>query len=174
MAKVTFSKLGLTKSNETFTINWKDQEIEVKQYLPISDKLELIAAVINQSQDSNNFMNPAKVHVFTCLEIIFRYTNISFTEKQKEDIPKLYDLMESSGLIQKIIDIIPGEEYKRIVSWVNESCDNVYKYRNSIYGILDAMSTDYKDLELDAEKIRQQIGDGENVEFLKEVLTKMG
>ena len=49
MAKVPFTKLGLTKNTEVKNFTWKDQIIEVKQYLPIQDKLSLIAAVLNKS-----------------------------------------------------------------------------------------------------------------------------
>ena len=44
--------------------------------------------------DNNNFANPVKLNVFLRLEIIFNYTNISFTDKQKEDLVKLYDILE--------------------------------------------------------------------------------
>jgi len=33
------------------------------------------------------------------------------------------------------------------------------KYRNSIYGILDALKTDYSDLDLDVEKLREKLAD---------------
>ena len=39
MARVPFTKLGLKKVEDTKTISICDQEVEVKQYLPISDKI---------------------------------------------------------------------------------------------------------------------------------------
>jgi hypothetical protein len=45
--KPTFAKLGLKMNNSVNTIMFNDQEIEVNQYLPINDKLDLIAAVIS-------------------------------------------------------------------------------------------------------------------------------
>ena len=97
MAKVSFSKLGLTKNQEVKILNWNEQNIEVRQYLPISEKLELISNVINFAHDGNaNFANPVQVEVFTGLELLYAYTNISFTDKQKEDPAKLFDLVKSS------------------------------------------------------------------------------
>jgi hypothetical protein len=58
-----------------------------------------MSTVINNSADDNNFANPVKTRVFTMLEIMYAYTNINFTEKQKEDPAKLYDILLSSGLI---------------------------------------------------------------------------
>ena len=91
MAKVPFTKLGLKKIEDTKTISICDQDVEVKQYLPISDKINIITNVIENSADDNNFANPVKVEVFANLEIMYAYTNISFTDKQKEDPTKLYD-----------------------------------------------------------------------------------
>ena len=71
MAKVAFSKLGLKKKNETVKVQLTDDiEIEVLQYLPINDKLNLIAAVLNGSADQNNFANPVKVDVIGTIEMI--------------------------------------------------------------------------------------------------------
>jgi hypothetical protein len=59
MAKVSFTKLGLTKNQDIKILNWNEQNIEIKQYLPINDKLNLIANVINNAHDGNkNFSNP--------------------------------------------------------------------------------------------------------------------
>ena len=84
MAKVSFTKLGLKKNEEVKTIKFNDIEIEVKQYLPANDKLALIGNVINNSH-STNFANPVLIEVMGSLEIIYAYTNINFTDKQKED-----------------------------------------------------------------------------------------
>ena len=84
MAKVSLTKLGLKVNQEIKTIEFNEQIIEIKQYLPVNDKLELISNVINLAHDENNFSNPVKVSVFTTLEIMYAYTNINFTEKQKE------------------------------------------------------------------------------------------
>lgn len=174
MAKVTFSSLGLKLNQEIKTITIKEKTIEVKQYLPIQNKLEIVANVINSSQDDNNFKNLAKVSMFTDLEIINQYTNLTFTEKQKDEIWKIYDILISSGVIDQIKNEIPKEELEKVCKFVDDATERIYNYRNSAYGILDAMKTDYNALEFDAEDIQKKLADGENVEFLKEVLTKLG
>ena len=57
---------------------------------------------------------------------------------------------------------------------IHRSIDAVYAYHNSILGILEAVSTDYENLDLDATKIQQALGDGENIELLRNVLNKLG
>lgn len=175
MAKVAFTKLGLKRKDEVKTVNINNNVIEVKQYLPINDKLALISRVINLSHDSsNNFANPVQVEVIGTVEIIMAYTNLSFTEKQKEDYAKLYDLLEENGITKDLIGAIPEDEYAFLIDGINESIEAVYKYQNSILGILEVISQDYSNLDFDATKIQQQLADPDNLSLLKDVLTKLG
>ena len=174
MAKVAFSKLGLKLNNEIKTIEFNEQTIEVKQYLPVNDKLELISNVINWSADDNNFANPVKIAIFTTLEILYNYTNLNFTEKQKEDPAKLFDLVISSGLVKEVVNAMDKAEYDDLISAIQRSVNAVYEYKNSVFGILDAITTDYNSLNLDALNIQQALADPENMDLLKQVLTKLG
>ena len=174
MAKLSFNKLGLTKNQDIVNITFNDQVIEVKQYLPVNDKLQLISNVINQSADDNNFANPIKVSVFTVLEMIDFYTNISFTEKQKEDPAKLYDLIISNNLAKTITGAIPQVELDELMSGIKDSVEAIYKYKNSVLGIMEAISTDYSNLDFNASEIQSKLADPENMNFLKDVLSKLG
>jgi hypothetical protein len=58
MAKVSFNKLGLKKIEEVATTEYNEQIIEIKQYLPVQQKLELLSKVITQAADSSKFYNP--------------------------------------------------------------------------------------------------------------------
>lgn len=174
MAKVSFSKLGLKINNEVININFNDQVIEVKQYISVNDKLKLISEVINNTVDEHSFCNPVKVKVYLALGILDYYTNINFTDKQKEDPVKLFDLLQSNGLIEQIYNAIPTEEFNNLNNGVWDSINSIYTYQNSAMGIMDNLGKDYNNLNLDASIIQQKLGDGENVEFLKEVLAKLG
>ena len=44
MAKISINKLKLNKDYKKININWNEEiNIEVKQYLPVNEKLELIS-----------------------------------------------------------------------------------------------------------------------------------
>ena len=174
MAKIGFTKLSLKRKNEVKTITINNNQIEIKQYLPVNEKLDLIARVINGAHDQNNFPNPIKIEVIGTLEMIMAYTNISFTEKQKEDIPKLYDLLEENGVIKDIISQIPEDEYNFIIDGINKTVDAVYTYNNSVLGILEAVSKDYSNLDCDATQIQKKMADPENLKLVRDVLTKLG
>lgn len=174
MAKVTFTKLGLKKNEDIKTIQICGQDIEVKQYLPIQEKLELIGRIIDNSANNNNFENPVHLEVYTNFEVIAAYTNITFTEKQREDIGKTYDLLFGNKVINDILAWIPKGEYDIIANGVKDTIKAMYSYRNSAMGILEAITQDYSDLNLEASEIQQKLADPQNMSFLKDVLTKMG
>ena len=89
MAKVTYLKLKLENNIEPEILNWKGLEIEVKQYLPVAQKLELISNVINLSADDNNFANWKKGASYkditlkgNCVETINSSDGYSITSTQ--------------------------------------------------------------------------------------------
>lgn len=172
--KPTFAKMKLAKNNEVKTITFANQEIEVKQYLPVEDKLKLISNVLNNSADDNNFANPVKVDLFGTLEILYMYTNISFTDKQKENPADLFDICLSSGLAQAVINAIPADEYADLISWIDGCIDGFYQYKHSALGIMEAIAMDYSSLSFDASDIQNKIADPDNLTLLKDILTKLG
>ena len=174
--KIGLTKLGLKKNTNLIPLEWGDQVIQIREYLPIEDKISVIERIVNQSLDDNNFANPARIMINTVLEVIFAYTtNINFTDKQKEDRLGLYDLLVSSGLWKAVENkLAEAGELSIIQITVREVIDEIYKYKNSALGILQAVSEDYSNLDLDATKIQEKLGNKENMEFLKEVMDKMG
>lgn len=174
MAKIAFTKLSLKPNKDIKTINWAEQEIEIKQYLPVNEKLELIGRVINNSADDMKFYNVGKIEIFLALETLFTYTNINFTDKQKEDVCKLYDIVLSSGFYDAVMEEIPESELDWIEDTLMNTVDSIYKYQNSILGILENVSQDYSNLDLDASKIYGELADPSNLTLLKNVMTKLG
>lgn len=170
MAKISFTKLGLKTNQDIKTIEYNGQNIEVKQYLPIQDKLKLIGDIINQSTEyDTNYANPVKIDVYTIIGIIKNYTNISFTDKQLEDIVKLYDLIAGGQLDTAILAAIPEEEYNLIVSGVQRSIKSFYKYKNSAMGLLDAVSASYDESSFSLDKLVASIKDPEALAILREI-----
>lgn len=177
MAKISYNKLGITKDelNKVQTVEYNDQTIEVKQYLPIAEKSELITRVLNNSVDENTgYYNLLKLDMNLGLEIIYAYSNISFTEKQKEDPMKLYDMLNASKVLNLIIGLVPDGEFYYLNKTTHEMANNIVTYRNSAMGIMEAISADYSNLDLDATDIQKKLNDPDNMALLKDVLTKLG
>lgn len=176
MAKVSFSKLGLKAvAAEPKVIEFNEQQIEVKQYLPIQEKLNLIGRVLEQAHDQDNdFQNPVKCKVILTMEIIYTYTNITFTDKQKEDITKLFDLIDGNGLVDTIFEAIPEYELNTLEDGVTDTTEAYYKYRNSIVGVMDVLKQDQYNMDFDIQKSVKAIKDPEVATFLKTLLTELG
>ena len=174
MAKPTYAKLKLSADITPKELEWGEQKIEIKQYLPIESKLEFIGDVLNAAADQNRFYSQAKVDMFFAIKVIETYTNLSITDKQKENPAKLYDEIKASGFYDKVVELIPVEEIDYLYDLVCDTMEQVYKYQDSAYGILDALNTDYSNLNFDIEKLTKEIGNKENVQFLDQVLTKLG
>lgn len=177
MAKIAFSKLGLTKDklDEFQTVEFNDQTVEVKQYLPVAEKAELISRVLNNSVDDDaGYYNNLKLDMWLALEIVYAYSNISFTEKQKSDPMKLYDLLSSNKLLNLIIGLVPESEFYYLTKVTHELATAIYTYRNSALGILDSIGRDYSNLNFDATEIQKKLADPENLTLLKNVVEKLG
>lgn len=174
MAKIAFSKLGLTKPNEIIVKEFNNQQIEIKTYLPMSDKLKLIETIVNETVDENDFYNPCRLEIYTKIESVLAYTNITVTDKQKEDVQKLYDLM-SNGLFQVVFEVLDESyDYSFVKQGVKEVIQSVYSFTNSAKGIMKAIVTDYDDMEVDAGRIQEALGNPEELALLKEVISKLG
>lgn len=179
MAKVPFSKLQASMNGNDSVLGYcnkagEEIKYEVKRYLPLKDKLELVSRIINQSIDDNGFYNPMRVKMYMVLEIVYTYTNLSFTDKMKEDPFKLYDIFISTGIYNAICACIGNQEWSEVNDNVWATIENIYKYRNSVVGILDTISSDYSGLALDATEIQKKLTEGNGIEFLQDVMTKLG
>ena len=176
MAKPTLNKLKLTPKELVKKITFNEQEIEVKQYISIQDKLNMITDILDAeaAADQNKFYNPGKLSMFFALKVLDYYTNISMTEKQKENFVKLYDDIISSGLYGEIVAAIPEDEIGFVYNTMIDTVEQIYKYQNSAYGILDAMNTDYNNLDLDIQKLIGDLKDKKDIELLNDVMTKLG
>ena len=119
MAKVSYSSLKLKVNSEVKKFTWEDKEIEVLQYLPISDKYDLIMIALQKAKEGDIY-NPIKLDMYFHLNLVYLYTNLSFTEKQKENEEKIFDTLVSTNLLSMIMENIPEEEFDDLWDKMNE------------------------------------------------------
>ena len=141
MNKLTFTKLNLKKKEDIKEIDFNENKIEIKQYLPITDKLDLVDITLQKSKEDRLY-NPLKIDMFFHLNLIYLYTNLTFTDKQREDENKLYDLLESNGLIDLIVAEIPEKEYTILLNKINEKVENELKYNTTAAAIISKIIND--------------------------------
>lgn len=138
MAKVTFASLKLKTNDKVKVIKIEDKEIEVKQYLPANEKYDLIMISLQQALEDGIY-NDFKLEIAFNLNLVFLYTNLSFTDKQKEDLLKLYDILESNKIIDKIIEVVPEEEYNFLMDMMNNIKETSMKYNISVAGAINGI-----------------------------------
>lgn len=173
MAKIAFSKLGIKLNDTVNTVEYNGLNIEVKQYLPIDDKTALIERLVNMalSLDRTNY-NPVMIEVYKKIAIIEYYTNLTFTQTQKDNVLKLYDLLESSGLNGQIFQAIPETELNMIQDLLKEGLNSIYSYYNSIRGVLTDISADYNNLQFDINSLKNDLTENsQEILALKDIIT---
>ena len=165
MAKVSYTNLKLKLNNEIKEIEFNGQKIEVLQYLPIEEKYSLVNITLQKAREGAIF-NPIKLDVYFHLNLIYLYTNINFTDKQREDEFKLYDLLLSSGLLDQIIEAIPSEEYDYICEQIDNLEEDLLNLDNTLASLVRNI---IENLPLQAEEM-QKIVDNFDQEKFQNVL----
>lgn len=135
MAKISYANLKLKIDTSVSTFDFNGETIEVLNYLPIEKKYNLVMITLQKSFE-NNIYNPLKIDMYFHLYLVYMYTNLSLTEKQKEDELKLYDVLSSNGFIDKMLETISEKEYNDLYNYIIEIIDNKNKYNTSAAGII--------------------------------------
>lgn len=172
--KIPFDSLKSGKNSSiTRTVKINNKEITVKQYLPINEKLNLTARVLSAvSENEYSFVNPMQLRVYSLIEIVKAYTNIEFSE---DALPAdTYDILVEQKILDLLLEAIPKQELNYIMENIEQTVNAYYKYKNSVLGILEAVNTDYSNLNFDATEIQNKIADPNNLTLLKDVMDKLG
>lgn len=148
-----------------------EASIEVKRYLPVEQKMALIGNIVNNSADDNNYYNPIRLDMYTVIGIVGLYTDIDLEDTT---IAQAYDILMESGLWEDILNTIPASEIEYIKINTRKILENIYAYKNSIYGVIEGFNNSADNIKLDSEEIQKNLSDPENLKLVKEILTKMG
>lgn len=136
MAKITYSNLKLKLQEDVKTFTIEDKEIEVKQYLSINDKIDLIDITMQKSKEDKIY-NPVKLDMYFHLHLVYLYTNITFTEKQRENEYKLYDILNTNNIIDKVIENIPETEYESLFSLMEDKIEVEMNYKTTAAAMIE-------------------------------------
>ena len=136
MAKVSFASMKLKVDDTIKVIKINDKEVEVKQYLPIEDKNSLCEVALNAAAAGTIF-NPLLAEAYFNTYVVIEYTNINFTDNQKADILKLFDILDSNDVINEVIAAIPEREYNLLLSSFEDMVEAIGTYMTSAKAIAD-------------------------------------
>lgn len=111
--KVSYANMKLKINTEVNTFDFCGQTIEVLKYLPAQDKYDLLMVTL-QKAFQDGIYNEFKLDVYFSLNLVYMYTNISFTEKQREDEFKIYDNLKSNGFFDLFFKTMEQNEYDEL------------------------------------------------------------
>ena len=113
-----YSDLNLKLNKETVIVKINDKvEVEVLQYLPIEDKIDLIQIALQRSLE-NGIYNPLKLDMYFNLYIVYMYSNFEFTDEEKADEFKLYNELQSNDIIIHVIAGMADGEYDCLLDYL--------------------------------------------------------
>ena len=165
MSKIAYSKLNLKTDTSIKEVPFNGQIIEVTQYLPWEDKMSLINIVLQKAKEGTEY-NPLKLDMYFSIYLVMMYTNITFTDKQREDEFKLANAINSGLLYDIVKDNIPEKELAYISSLLLNTAEARRKNYNSIAGVINDI---IENLPLQAEQM-QKIVDNFDPEKFQNVL----
>ena len=141
MAKVSYANLKLKTNTDVNTFEFQGQTIEVLKYLPIEDKYDLVMIAL-QKAEQDGIYNPILLDLYFHLYLVYMYTNVSFTERQKDNEPHLYDTLASNGFMKQFLDTIEVEEYEELMLYVDEIMETTLHYKNTAGAVLQSVIQD--------------------------------
>ena len=133
--KVSYANMKLKTNTTVNTFEFCGQKIEVLKYLPAADKYDLLMITLQKSLEGNIY-NEFKLNLFFELNLVYMYTNISFTEKQREDEFKLYDTLRSNGFFELFYEALDDKEYEELFDQIAELKTTMEKSKNSVAGVI--------------------------------------
>jgi hypothetical protein len=139
--KVSYANMKLKVNTEVNTFEFCGQNIEVLKYLPARDKYDLLMVTLQKSMEHGAY-NEFKLNLYFELNLVYMYTNISFTEKQREDEFKLYDTLKSNGFFELFFQAIDEDEYNELFAQLNAIKDANFKNRMSAGAVISKFIDD--------------------------------
>lgn len=139
---ISYANMKLKPINTTHDLLFNDNiTIKILNYLPIEDKYDLIMVTLQKSFE-NGYYNPLKMDMYFHLNLIYLYTDINFTEKQREDENKIYDTLKSNGILDAFLKDFDENEYNELLTLLEETKNEIMHYKCSTSALLQSIITD--------------------------------
>lgn len=169
MAKVPFSKLKTKIAQEIVQVPIPDTDmtLDILTYLPQNTKADFIGFVVENSIDqTTGCSSPLRLDTWFSIALAKYYGQITFTDKQLEDVGKVYDILQGNNVFNIVAHTIPNEEYEYIKSCTEKTAQDVAQYNTSAAGIIGAMRQESGGLGAQIDDMMKRIQDKEGISEL--------
>lgn len=139
---MNYKDLNLHIDNDMYFIEVQGKKINIKKYLPINDKKDLVEITLQKAEQADGTYNEILIDMYFNLHLVYLYTDIIFTDEDREDEMKLYDELESSGILERILDKIPDEEYNTLMDYLKAMRKEISSYKHSAAAMVQKLIVD--------------------------------
>lgn len=168
---------GLELQEEKITINWNEQDIEVKGYLSMDKKREMINWVISQSRRNKaGNLSVIDLEKKWDIAIVNYYTNFKFDIINKDYYNEVYDILNTNNFFDLIVTSIPAKEYSFISEKFKEEVDKDNEYQMTIAANIEKMFGSLKESISQSEEAFRRLEEFDISKFeqVKTLAEKMG
>ena len=138
---ISYANMKLKPVNTTHDFVFNGNTIKILDYLSIEDKYDLIMITLQKSLE-NGYYNPLKIDMYFHLNLIYLYTDINFTDKQREDENKIYDTIKSNGLLDAFLEAFDENEYNELFSILEDTKNEILDYKHSTSALIQSLIND--------------------------------
>lgn len=145
----SFKDLNLHADSSTTTCVINDQEVTVKYSIPLQDMIDLIQITLQKSEEDGIY-NQLKLDAYFTLNYIYLYTDIEFSDEDREDELALYDILNSNDVLVDIlgaqsVDAEGNEanpEYEMLFETLQIMMERNLDYKNTAAAVLQKIIQD--------------------------------
>lgn len=167
-----FVELGALTLPQEKVVEIKNNTLNIKQYLPIEQKAEMIQYVIDNAINPGvGGCSPIRAEMFFYLGVLKYYCGFAI---EGENLAELYDLCEANGVLEQVWNHIPEKERNFITTKTDETIEAVSKYSTSFVGVLQSMAADSDTLDSNLQDILQGIKSKEGIELIDQIKNAVG
>lgn len=139
---MNYKDLGFTTNKQTKAVFFgQDNQINVLQYLPIDEKIDLIEIALQKSEEDGIY-NEMKLDMYFHLNLIYCYSDIVFDAEDRADESKLYDELLTNDVVDRIVEAIPDSEYDFLMDYLTTMKEANMAYKNSAAAVLQSVVRD--------------------------------
>lgn len=170
MAVINFNEIDFNKSinKDCIKINFNESEILILPYISINDKYDLIMNTLLRSFEDGIY-NAIKLEMCFTMNIIYKYTNIIFSEEELKNEVALYDVIHNSGLKEMILAAMNPKELEVLQLFLNNVKEDSLKVQGTFGAILNGLLKEIPQLAEKAKEVLKEINP-EKIENIKQFL----
>lgn len=166
-------KIENLKNNVANTIvNLNDDiKINVKSYISIEAKMEIINSILNMIY-KEKFIDYAKLDIIFSIFLVSSYTDIEINTENPEDLIEIFDYLEYNGYIDKILKAIPKKERDVFNKYFNDSLTELINHKNSIAGAIEVLADMLPTIMENLNEIKDDLADTD-LTLVKDIYNKL-